>query len=398
MTRKLNQTLFAGMTAFLAAGALDGVASADVTYGQPTVTTVWNATADDPARTNGTGQNAYLRKTDEEQSNEMSVAAFSGKNGVFVEMRSSSLMVNGTLTAPNNRMQGACAPVELSLNAGGAVEAKKLAGERFLTNNKGNEYRNFNHPEVELLTPATATAPALFAVFYNEQVNTNDTRKRMMVVDQNCQTVAVTGGQNGQPGATATNPGVVVMAKNNDDCSMNQDGKSGAMVDRGADKRQYFHWAGCNGNGNDDGWLNSIGIQVNRDAAGAATSVAVTKYGDVSVAKQEERSRGLCSPVSTDANLAFCTYNQGNNQPMREAPGPPPSTSPRGRRRRSPGPSRSRAASSSTSARARRPTRTAAASCTRLFSTRTSSRPTRTSSAPATCRVTTRTTARAAST
>ncbi|MEZ4358872.1 MAG: MYXO-CTERM sorting domain-containing protein [Kofleriaceae bacterium] len=306
------------MTAFLAYGAFGAVASADVTVGQPTVTTVWNATADDPARVRGTGQDAYLRKTDEEQSNEMSVAAFSGTRGIFVEMRSSSIMVNNTLTAPNFRMQGACAPIELKLSAAGAVEAQKLPGERFLTNSRGNEYRQFNHPEVEKLTDATATQPALFAVFYNAQLNSNDTKKYMMVVDQNCQTVPVTGGQNGQAAPTANNPGVVVIAKNNDDCSMNQDGKSGTMLDRGTDQRQYVHWAGCNGNGNDDGWVNSIGITVNRDANGAATSVAVKKYGDVSVAKQEERSRGLCSAVKSDPNLVFCTYNQGNNQPQRE--------------------------------------------------------------------------------
>ncbi len=321
MTRKLNQTLFAGMSAFLTAGLLGSVASADVGIGSASVLTVNMATSDDLARVQGQGQDAYLRKTDEEFTNEMHVAAVSKDKGISIEMRSGSLMVNGVATKPGGngqRMQGACVPLELAQGAGGVVEAKKAAGERFLTANNGNEYRNFNHPEVEELTPATATAPATFLVMYNAQINGNDTKKYGMVVDSACNIIPVTGGQNGQAAATAANPGVVLIAKNNDDCSMNQDGGSGTKIARGADEVQYVHWAGCNGNGDDDGWVNSFTVKVSRDAAGKATSAKITKQGDVSVAKQEERSRGRCSSVSTLPNMVFCTYNQGNNQPQRE--------------------------------------------------------------------------------
>lgn len=322
MTRKLNQTLFAGMSAFLVAGAFGSVASADVGIGQASVLTVNKATNDDLARvqTPQNGGSPYLRKTDEEFTNEMHVAAFSGKKGISIEMRSGSLQVNGAAQKPGGngqRMQGACAPLELTLN-GSAVEAKKNAGERFLTANNGNEYRNFNHPEVEPLTEGTATQPALFMVLYNAQLNSNDTKKYAVVVDENCNIVPMSGGQNGQAAPNAQNPGVVVMAKNNDDCSMNQDGGSGTMVQRGTDEVQFGHWAGCNGNGADDGWFNSFTIKVTRDASGKATGARVTKQGDVSVAAQEERSRGRCSSVAGVPNFAFCTYNQGNNQPQRE--------------------------------------------------------------------------------
>jgi hypothetical protein len=327
MTRKLNQTLFVGMSAFLTAGALGAVASADVSVGTPSVLTVWNATMDDLAPTNGTGKDAYLKKSDEQQSNEMAGAAFDAKgNGVFIEMRSSSVMLNGVLTQPprvngkDSRMQGACAPLQLAQSAAGAVEAKKLAGERFLTANDGNEYRNFNHPDVEKLTDATATQPAIFAVYYNEQVNTNDTRRRVMFVDQNCATIPATGGQtNGNvTPASAANPGVVVIAKNNDDCSMNQDGKAGVLVTRAPDTVQSVTWNGCNGNGSDDAWVTSITMKVSRDAAGKATGVAVTKHGDVSVLANEERSRGQCESIASDPNFFFCTGTEGNNQPQRD--------------------------------------------------------------------------------
>lgn len=324
MTRKLNQTLFAGMTAFLAAGALSTVASADVGIGAAKVTPINMATTDDMARTQTPqgGGSAYLRKTDEEFTNEMHVAAIAkNKKGLSIEMRSGSLMVNGTLTKPGGngqRMQGACAPIELVQGAGGAVEAKKNPGERFLTANNGNEYRNFNHPEVEVLTEGTATQPALFLVMYNAQINGNDTKKYGVVVDEACNIVPTTGGQNGQAAATAANPGVVLIAKNNDDCSMNQDGGSGTKFALGTDEVQFVHWAGCNGNGADDGWVNSFAVKVTRDGAGKATSAKVTKFGDVSVAKQEERSRGKCDKIAGDNAFVFCTYNQGNNQPMRE--------------------------------------------------------------------------------
>jgi hypothetical protein len=327
MTRKLNQTLFVGMSAFLTAGALGAVASADVSVGTPSVLTVWKATDDDLARTNGTGKDAYLKKDDEQQSNEMAGADFDDKgNGVFIEMRSSSVMLNGVLTQPpivngrDSRMQGACAPLQLAQGANGVVEAKKLAGERFITASLGNEYRQFNHPDVELLTPSTATQPAIFAVYYNEQINTNDTRRRVMFVDQNCVTIPATGGQtNGNvTPATAANPGVVVIAKNNDDCSMNQDGKAGVLVTRAPDTVQSVTWNGCNGNGSDDAWVTSITMKVSRDAAGKATGVAVTKHGDISVLANEERSRGACASIKSDPNFFFCTGTEGNNQPQRD--------------------------------------------------------------------------------
>jgi uncharacterized protein (TIGR03382 family) len=321
MTRKLNQTMFAGMSAFLAAGALSSVAAADVTVGRPSVLTVNMATTDDLARVNGTGQDASLRKTDEEFTNEMHVAAFNGTAGLSIEMRSGSLMINGQLTKPGGngaRMQGACVPLKLAQAADGSVAAEKLPGEAFLTANNGNEYRNFNHPEVDALSEGTATQPALFLVKYNAQINGNDTKSYGVVVDQNCKIIPTKGGQNGQAAATAANPGVVLIAKNNDDCSMNQDGKSGIIVKRAADDFQKIQYAGCNGNGNDDGWVNSFSVKITRDANGLATGATVVKHGDVSVNKNEERGRGTVLGIASDPNFVVTTFTSGNNQPQRD--------------------------------------------------------------------------------
>lgn len=324
MTRKLNQTLFAGMSAFLAAAAFGSVAQADISIGTASVLTVNKSTDDDKARVQipqgGTAQDAYLRKTDEEFTNEMHSTAFAGAKGLSIEMRSSSLVVNGVVTKPGGngqRMQGACAPIELVQGAGGVVEAKKNPGERFLTANNGNEYRNFNHPEVLAISPGTATAPAVFFVKYNAQLNGNDTKAYGVVVDENCNIIPTTGGQNGQAAPTAANPGVVVMAKNNDDCYMAQDGRSGTLFQRGVDDVQFVAYAGCNGNGDDDGWALSFGVKVTRDAAGKPTAAKVTKYGDVSINAQEERGRGSCEQIASDKNFVACVYTSGNNQPQR---------------------------------------------------------------------------------
>jgi uncharacterized protein (TIGR03382 family) len=325
MTRKLNQTLFAGMSAFLAAAAFGAVAQADITIGTAQVLTVNKATDDDKARVQipqgGTAQDAYLRKTDEEFTNEMHTVALAGKYGVSVEMRSSSLLINGTLTKPpgnGQRMQGACAPIELVQGAGGVVEAKKNPGERWLTANNGNEYRNFNHAEAFTISEATATQPALFLIKYNAQIDGNDTKAYNVVVDQNCNIIPTTGGQANQPAPTAANPGVVVMAKNNDDCYMAQDGRSGTLYKRGVDDVQYVGYAGCNGNGRDDGWALSYSVKVTRDAAGKATGARITKHGDVSINAQEERGRGTCAQIASDKNFAACVFTSGNNQPQRE--------------------------------------------------------------------------------
>jgi MYXO-CTERM domain-containing protein len=75
-------------------------------------------------------------------------------------------------------------------------------------------------------------------------------------------------------------------------------------------------WAGCNGNGQDDGWLNDLTVKCTNDASGNATGCQILKNFDVSLCKREERSRGRCSIADADTNTAICTWTEGNDQPQ----------------------------------------------------------------------------------
>ena len=77
-------------------------------------------------------------------------------------------------------------------------------------------------------------------------------------------------------------------------------------------------WAGCNGNGKDDGWLNDLTVKCTNDATGAATGCQILKNFDVSLCQREERSRGRCSIADADTNTAICTWTEGNNQPQQD--------------------------------------------------------------------------------
>ncbi len=319
MTRKLNKALFA--VALVSGGAVSSVAVAEIAPASPAVNKIFSASTNDPARVTGTGADAKLRKTDEEFTNEqMSFAFGAGNKGVAVEMHSSEALnpfanPPAVTLPPGNgqRMQGACAPIELAQNAAGFTEAKATAQAKFLTANNGNEYRNFNHPRVVAINGGKN-----FIVFYNAQLNSNDTKRYAMVVDQQCNTIPVTGGQNGQAAPTRTNPGAVVMAKNNDDCAMMQDARGEEVVSSVGGKTKVVSWAGCNGNGSDDGWAFRFSVDCTLDAAGAATGCKVTKGNgdDVSVEPNEERTHGSCT-VGTEKNTAICSWTAGNTQPQR---------------------------------------------------------------------------------
>src|SRR5439155_25609977 len=80
-------------------------------------------------------------------------------------------------------------------------------GARFVTNNQGNERRNANHPVAYSIANGAA-----IAVEYNYQPNnTNNTERYMQVFDAAGKTLM---------------PQTRIYAKNNDDCSMNQDKNS----------------------------------------------------------------------------------------------------------------------------------------------------------------------------
>jgi hypothetical protein len=133
------------------------------------------------------------------------------------------------------------------------------------------------------------------------------------VLDESCNAVPITNA-NGE-----SREQVLVMAKNNDDCDMHQTGDG--PCDYAGDAGGTTHlvcWAGCNGNGRDDGWLNDITVNCTNGADGKATSCQITKNFDISLARREERSRGRCTLADEDLNTAICTWTEGNNQPQRE--------------------------------------------------------------------------------
>lgn len=322
MTRKLNKTLFA--VALVTAGS-SSVALAEIAPATPTVHKVFTASSTgDLARVIGTGANAKLRATDEEFTNEQMTFAFgAGNKGIAIEMHSAEALnpATNTVTLPpgpraNNRMQGACAPIELVNNAG-VTEAKPTGQPVFITANNGNEYRQFNHPRVMPINDGKN-----FAVFYNVQFQgTNDTVRLVAVLDATCKHVPMSGGQAGQPNRynAATNPGVIIMAKNNDDACMMQDTAGETALPLGGGKTKFVSWCGANGNGRDDGWAFRFNLNCQLDANGAATACAAVKGAgdDVSVEANEERTHGSCT-VGTDKNTATCTWTAGNTQPQRE--------------------------------------------------------------------------------
>jgi MYXO-CTERM domain-containing protein len=245
--------------------------------------------------------NGRLRKTRYEESQEMATAKLlDGTKGLFVQMQSGAI---GT-TQPTHRQALACTPFALQKNADGTVGAAVTGAAKFITSNTGQDYRNANHQEIY---PINGGANMLVTFNYRPQ-GTNQTNRYAIVVDSACNLVPV------QNAAGTTQKQVVIMQKNNDDCDMHQAGPgAGVVVSDAAGSTHIVYWAGCNGNGQDDGWVNDI--QVTSVNNGAAFKIA--KNFDLSVEPQEERSRGTCT-VGTDPNTAICSWTAGNNQPQRE--------------------------------------------------------------------------------
>lgn len=270
---------------------------------KPVVLKVNDPSTNDLART----RNGRLQKTQRALTNEQGVVKFfgDGVTGLYVEMRTSALAGGAR---PVNRMQGACTPIKLTQGADGKVAIEKLPGEKFISDNNGNEKRNFNKPE---LMPINGGKNMLVMFNYRPQ-GANNTRRYAKVLDASCNEVPV---QNAQ-GQTAKQ--VLIMQKNNDNCDMHQSGEG--PCDIATDAGGVTHlacWAGCNGNGRDDGWLNDVSVACQNGANGA-TGCKITKNFDISLCRREERSRGRCSIASADPNTAVCTWTEGNNQPQRD--------------------------------------------------------------------------------
>lgn len=272
---------------------------------RPTVLKVNDPDPADVART----RNGRLRKTDEEFTNEQGVVKFfnGNKQALYVEMRTGALPSG---ERPVHRMQGACTPLDLVQAADGSVGLQKTTGERFISDNDGNEYRNFNKPE---LMPING-GKNMLVMFNYQPRGTNDTRRFAKVLDSQCNEVRI------KDSDGRVRKQVQIMAKNNDDCDMHQEGEGPCDVSSDSGGTTHLTcWAGCNGNGRDDGWLNDVTVSCNGAGNdGSATECTIKKNFDISLARREERSRGRCSVADADPDTAICTWTEGNNQPQRD--------------------------------------------------------------------------------
>jgi MYXO-CTERM domain-containing protein len=241
-----------------------------------------------------------LRRTDEEQpGNEMPSAVLFGKTGLYfvatVDMGGTAPQSEGGTGRANRRIQGGMIPFTLVNEAGTINAVPDKAAAKYITNNNGNEYRQFNNSTAQKVTIG-GQEYALVQYNYQPQ-GTNDTKRYLQLF---------------KPDGTNVLPQTEFIAKNNDDCSMHQDGDNSQILQKSANSISLFTYNGCNGNGRDDGWVFRTDITV--DAAGQAS---IQKVWNVSVCPREERSRGTVRLVEGGKGLAV-TWTEGNNQPQRD--------------------------------------------------------------------------------
>lgn len=247
-------------------------------------------------------QEGRLRRTRYEETNEQAVVKLfaDGKTGLFVQMQSGT--INGT--APTNRQQVACTPIQLVQNADGSVGAKVAGASRFVTNNVGQDYRNANKPEIMAINGGKN----MLLMYNYRPAGTTDTNRYAKVLDAQCNEVPV------QDAAGTTRKHILIMHKDNDNCDMHQSGEGpGDIATDDANGTHVVLWAGCNGNGTDDGWLNDITVK----AVNGGAAFQIVKNFDVSVEPEEERTRGRCSVADADTNTAICAWTAGNTQHQR---------------------------------------------------------------------------------
>ncbi len=290
-----NKTLLMFAAAgLLAPAAIEG--AADAAPGRITISTIVPRPETDTAPT----ANGRLRRTDSEQAgNEMPSIACAGDNihcyyySMTTELPATT--PGGQTRRATHRVQLAMTPFVLQQGADGSVEAvSDPTKAMFVTDNDGDEYRNSHHPYAFAINDSTQ------CVEYNyQQKGTNDTKRYLQCFDS-------------MTGANLL-PQTKIFAKNNDDASTGQDAHPVSLTQVVGADHYMVAWRGANGNGRDDGWLQSY--KLTQTAPGAP--VTFTNMFDVSVCPREERTRGFCD-VGTDPNTAICSWTEGNTQPQRD--------------------------------------------------------------------------------
>ena len=319
INRKLQIAMFA------ATGLLPAAAQAD--FHAPQVAKIIAQSPTDFApitSPNGTTP-GRLRRTDQEQAgNEMThMAFFKDPTTGQIPAKADGSVISGLYFSVNtdlvdpaaptvsnlatDRVQLALVPIALMQNPDGTVTVKPVmtglgsntattGGARFVTANQGEERRNANHPIAYAVNGGN-----VICAEYNARINgANNTERYAQCFSST--------------GATLM-PQTRIYAKNNDDCSMNQDANNSTVAASANGVTRVVSWMGCNGNGQDDGWAQVKTYTA--DSATNPTKVTFKQLADVSLCPREERSRGLCT-VGTDANTAICTWTEGNTQPQRD--------------------------------------------------------------------------------
>jgi uncharacterized protein (TIGR03382 family) len=278
--------------------ALEGAAEAG---GKVTTSTIVLRAQEDTAPV----ANGRLRRTNEEQpGNEMSTYTCKGTVCRYFSMTTElpPLTAGGPVRRATDRMQLSMTPFTLQLRADGSVEAvanPDPALQIFVTSNDGNEYRNANHPRAFLVDNGDVGAAAACVEYNYQPNNTNDTKRYLQCFNMDSGAVVL--------------PQTQIFAKNNDDASMNASGRFGQITQWQGKIAQMVAWRGANGNGADDGWLQSHSIDTTNPA-----QFKFTNNFDISLCPREERSHGNCSVSAADPNTAICSWTEGNTQPQRD--------------------------------------------------------------------------------
>ena len=280
----------------------------------------------DLARTRDRNGVTVLRATDEEMTNEQPVVAFSPdtkSTGLVVFMSTGRLQDETSpnsdakaLPQTNSNMQLACLPVSMvadSTKAEGVAIQVDSANAQYIFARNADDSRAGNHPE--LLALGKYGENELFALNAGWDRNNNaNTEMYMSVLNQNCELLPLTANVTRRDNNTSA----MILAKNNDNIG---NGMSGGSADIYKLETGEIMFTGAflgNGNGRDDGW--NVNVRITPNATG--TAVDINKLSDTSIITREERNRGSCELLSTDAEptpeIAFCVGNEGNSQPQRE--------------------------------------------------------------------------------
>jgi MYXO-CTERM domain-containing protein len=191
----------------------------------------------------------------------------------------------GAVNIAETRIQGLCASYKFDPMTG-----LKPIVTKYVSNNESPDYQNYHK------VAARPVADGNYVMsMYGYDPNGVNTATYAQILDENCNNMA------GQEFAQT-----LIIAKNNDDVGGNN-WLGAPLVDSATGSKACGTQIG-NGNGQDDGWLTCVKVEVN------GAKVTVAKIFDQSIVTNEERSRTVCAPTASP-NKVVCSWAEGNNQP-----------------------------------------------------------------------------------